>query len=92
MVFACVAVAPESETGSASLRQPLLSVTSDERWSAEVLWVMTVVTSHYSYNCTDAEKLFQMMFPDSVIAKSFTCGERKCSYVVCDGLAAHFSQ
>ena len=92
MVFACVAVAPESETGSASLRQPLLSVTSDERWSAEVLWVMTVVTSHYSYNCTDAEKLFQRMFPDSVIATSFTCGERKCAYVVCYALAAHFSQ
>ena len=93
MVFAYVTVAPESETGSASLRQPLLSVTSDERWSAEVLWAMKVVASHYSYNsCTDTEKLFQRMFPDSVIAKSFTCGERKCAYVVCYGLAPHFSQ
>ena len=87
------AVARESETGSASLGQPLPSATSDESWSVEVLWAMRVVASHYSYNsCTDAEKLFQRMLPDSVIAKSFTCGERKCTYVVCYGLAPHFSQ
>ena len=32
------------------------------------------------------------MFLDSVIAKSFTCGEKKCAYVVCHGLATFFVQ
>ena len=32
-----------------------------------------------------ARKLIQRIFLDSVIAKSFTCGEKKCTYVVCYG-------
>ena len=42
-----------------------------------------------------ARKLFQRIFLDSVIAKSFTCGEKKCEYVVCMvcyGLAPFFVQ
>jgi hypothetical protein len=31
------------------------------------------------------------MFPDSEIAKKFTCGEKKCAYLACYGLAPHFS-
>ena len=30
------------------------------------------------------------MFPDSDIAKKFTCGEKKASYLTCFGIAAHF--
>ena len=37
-------------------------------------------------------KLFQRMFPESVIAKSFTCGEKKCTYVVCYGLVSFSKQ
>ena len=86
-----------TSAATGALRQPLLNVptstTIDERWTAEVLWAMKVVASHMSYNsCTDNEKLFQRMFPDSVIAKSFTCGEKKCAYVVCYGLAPFFVQ
>ena len=29
------------------------------------------------------------MFPDSDIASNFTCGERKCAYLCCFGLAPH---
>ena len=68
-------------------------VTTNEHWRAEVLWAMKVVSSHYSYvSCTDSDHLLQLMFPDSSIAKSFHCGEKKCAYVVCHGLAPYFSQ
>jgi hypothetical protein len=42
---------------------------------AEIIWTMKVVKAHYSYNsCTDISETFQSMFPDSAIAKQFTCG------------------
>lgn len=58
---------------------------------AEILWTLKVATSHYSYNSSShTGKLFQRMFPESRIAKAFSCGEKKCSYVVCYGLRPFF--
>ena len=68
-------------------------VTTDDHWRAEVLWAMKVVSSHYSYvSCMETDRLFQLMFPDSAIAKSFSCGEKKSAYIICHGLAPYFSQ
>ena len=54
---------------------------------------MKVMSSHYSYvNCMETDRLFQLMFPDSAIAKSFSCGEKKIAYIICHGLAPYFSQ
>jgi hypothetical protein len=70
---------------------PRSSFSVTDRNKAEVLWAMKCVHSHYSYNsCTDIKELFINMFPDSNIAQTFTCGERKCSYLCCFGLAPHF--
>ena len=52
---------------------------------------MKLVTSHESYKSSeDTNKLFKTMLPDSNIAKQFTCGERKASYMNVFGLAEHF--
>ena len=32
------------------------------------------------------------MFPDSRIVSQFSCGEKKCAYLICSGLAPHFKQ
>ena len=32
------------------------------------------------------------MFPDSDIARQFSCGEKKCAYLCCFGLAPHFRE
>ena len=32
------------------------------------------------------------MFPESAITKSFSCGEKKSTYIICHGLAPYFSQ
>jgi len=32
------------------------------------------------------------MFPDSRIASQFPCGEKKCAYFICIGLAPHIKQ
>lgn len=58
---------------------------------AEILWTLKVVTCHYSYrSSSQAGDLFKRMFPDSEVAKSFSCGEKKCAYVTCYGLRLFF--
>ncbi|KAL1476946.1 hypothetical protein MTO96_036125 [Rhipicephalus appendiculatus] len=58
---------------------------------AEILWTLKMVTSHYSYNSSShTGDLFRKMFPDSRIAKAFSCGEQKSAYVVCHGLRPFF--
>ncbi|XP_041376341.1 uncharacterized protein LOC121388878 [Gigantopelta aegis] len=52
---------------------------------------LKTVVGNYSYkSCEKIDDLFQKMFPDSKIAKIFTCGEKKCAYVICFGLAPYF--
>lgn len=60
---------------------------------AEVLWVLNTVTKHQSYRGNeDISELFQTMFPDSDIAKTFTCGKDKTSYIARFGLAEFIKQ
>ena len=68
-------------------------VSSKETVTAEVLWALKVVLSHYSYKrCEDIAQLFQQMFADSTIAKQLACGEKKCAYLACFGVALFFQQ
>lgn len=65
--------------------------THDMVTDAEILWTLKVVTSHYSYrSSSQAADLFRRMFPDSDLAKGFSCGEKKCSYIACHGLRPFF--
>lgn len=61
---------------------------STETSKAEVLWILHTVTSHLSYNSSsNINGLFQAMFPDSTIAKTFACGPNKIAYIARFGLA-----
>nr|XP_055033836.1 uncharacterized protein LOC129422133 [Misgurnus anguillicaudatus] len=65
-------------------------VRNNDTWRAEILWTLKGVTSHYSNKSAENNSaLFQLMFPDSVIAKSFACGEKKTSYMVNYGIAPY---
>ena len=66
---------------------------TDDILRAEVMRALKVVMSHYSFNsCQNVNELFSTMFPDSPIAKAFTCSSTKCSYLVCFGLAPYFHE
>ncbi|CAH3149087.1 unnamed protein product [Pocillopora meandrina] len=68
-------------------------VASNETLAAEVLWALKVILSHYSYkSCEDIPELFKRMFPDSQIASKFSCGEKKCAYLACFGIAPYFQR
>ena len=47
----------------------------------------------HSFNsCNDISATFRAMFPDSGIAKTFTCGATKCAYLTCFGLAPYYHE
>ena len=58
---------------------------------AEIFLIVEVVLKKCSLSSCDGKKeLFQAMFKDSKIAKKFTCGSTKCSYVINFGIAPYF--
>lgn len=80
-------------TTTSSLTQGTLVVTRNETLTAEILWALKVMKAHYSFKlCEDASQLFQAMFPDSQIARMFSCGENKCAYLCTFGLAPYFKK
>ncbi|XP_042581610.1 uncharacterized protein LOC109070284 [Cyprinus carpio] len=60
---------------------------------AEVLWCFHTAEKHHSLNSNEnVAEVFKAMFPDSDIAKSFTCGKDRTGYIIRFGLAPHFKQ
>ena len=63
----------------------------EEVLKSEIWWVLHTVKNHHSYKSNEKiDHLFCKMFPDSAIAKKFSCGEKKTAYVCCFGLAPYF--
>lgn len=63
----------------------------EEVTKAEILWSIYSVLSYSSKRAAaSAAEGFPSMFPDSEIAKKFTCAKDKIGYLVTFGLASHF--
>ena len=81
-------VPAQAATGSSTLTT---YVSKNDVLRAEILYALKVITNHHSYHsCTDSNKIFQIMFPDSTIAKKFSCGEKKVAYMCVFGLGDYF--
>lgn len=79
---------PKTNESASSCIQVLKNSVLD----AEIKWVLKCIHSHFSFNsCTDINDVFRDMFPDSEIAKQFSCGPTKCAYIACFGLAPYYS-
>ena len=85
------ASASATTVGDTGTHQPnQFAVHSDAR-KAEILWVLRQVDTHQSFRSSaDSGNLFRKMFPDSRVAKQFSCGEQKCRYLAIYGLAPYF--
>ena len=84
--------APKS---SDPVRETLVSsyLAKEDTLKAEIRWTLHVVEKHHSFHSNEGiEKVFQDMFPDSATASKFSCGEKKCSYIACFGLAPYFAK
>ena len=58
---------------------------------SEALWAMFVAKHNLPFLASDhANKLFPKMFPDSELAKQFSCGRTKTTAIVKEALAPHF--
>ncbi|CAM4639158.1 unnamed protein product [Leuciscus chuanchicus] len=78
-------------TAAIARQQTLPSQTSALR--AEVLWCLNIAANHHSYNSNEGiGELFENMFTDSDIAKSFACGKDKTAYILGFGIAPHFKK
>ena len=61
--------------------------------AAEIKWCLNIIHNRMAVNsCTDISALFRSMFPDSSIAKCFSLGKTKCSYLVNHGIAKFFNK
>ena len=79
-----------STTPIASLFRPQRS---DQAIEAEVRWATFVAKHNISFLASDhATKLFSKIFPDSAIAKRFSCSRTKTTAIVNKALAPHFTQ
>lgn len=60
---------------------------------AEVIWCLYTAVTHHSLNSNEGiSNIFKTMFPDSDIAKTFSCGKDKTGYMIRFGLASFFKQ
>ena len=75
-----------------SMQQTLTaSVLDSSSLKAEIVWALKSVMSGYSNNSSsDMNVTFQIMFPDSNIAKQYQMGPDKLKYIVNWGLAPYF--
>ena len=70
-------------------RMPTVTLaTKQQALSAEILWTLKGVTSHYSQNSSsDNAQLFRTVFPDSnKVAAAFSCSAAKIGYSYCTWL------
>ena len=66
-------------------------IISEEVLHAEVLWVIKVVTSHYSFSSYRVIScLLFKVFPNIQIAQSSSCGATKCAYFADFGIYPYF--
>ena len=84
----CQAIASSSSAPPNSLTS---FVSGNDSLRAEVLWCLKVVCSHYFCNSrAGLSELCWAMYPDSDVARRFSCSERKCAYMACFGLGLYF--
>ena len=80
---------PSSSSSEVSKEKEIILDRSlaDKVTGAEAMWVFKLAQQDYSLrSCENIPLLFKRMFPDSEVAKKFTMGRAKASYVVSDGL------
>lgn len=81
--------APNAQQDTAPVLNKWLQ--SKETRKAEILWALKCVQSHLSFRSNDGvSELFQAMFWDSNIAKNYSCGRTKQSYLITFGIAPFF--
>lgn len=90
---ATAAVATTSANVTSNPADIRVALGSTPTLRAEVIWCLDTVAKHQSLNANEGiADIFQAMFPDSDIAKTFACGKDKTGYVIRFGLAPYFKR
>jgi len=89
------ALTPTIDTSTDQPHQPTvrLSYPRDEATRAELLWVMKIIKSNYSFNsCSDLGGMPRAMFPTAALPQEFSLGASKAKYLLTDALAPYFNK
>ena len=79
------------EASTSKMSTPVMI--TDETQNAEILYSLFVLQANASFRSTDEiSNLFRWMFPDSGIAKSYSCGKTKTMYLLNYGLVEYFKR
>ena len=71
---------------------PDCAITAEVR-KAEIIWAIKTVLDHVLYNANSGiGVVFRVMFPNSAIAKKFSCLSTKLVYLITFGIAPYFTQ
>ena len=83
----------QPSTSSCVSQQSIVpSLIEDDVFSAEIYWTLDYINNHVSYNSSKGKAgLFRFMFPDSDIAKRFSCDATKMLYLAAFGIASCLS-
>lgn len=83
-----MAAASSSSHSMVSFCRPQTSLKLIE---AETLWSKFIAMHNIPFQASDhATKLFHRMFPDSEVAKKFSCGHTKTAAIIKEALAPHY--
>ncbi|XP_062864866.1 uncharacterized protein LOC134326630 isoform X2 [Trichomycterus rosablanca] len=90
LIPALFAAPPNVASSDATSQSTIKSfVSPPETQKAEVMWVLHTVMRHNSFKSNEEiSEVFAAMFPDSQLAKSFSCGENKTAYIAKYGIAS----
>ena len=62
----------------------------DDRVKAEVIWTLNLIKKNHSFKSSDdAPMILRTMFPESVVASKFSCGDKKSRYMCNHGIAPY---
>ena len=74
-------------------KRELVKTQAEKILITEVLFTFSVASCNIAYTYGDvASKSFPKMFHDSQIAKDFTCGRKKLSYMISDGVGLYIKE
>ena len=73
-----------------SVDKSVILTTEEQKWKAEILWVLNVVDKNHSFeSCKEDNMLYSKMFDDSEIVKNYEMSATKVMHLMNHGIAVY---
>ena len=73
-----------------SVDKSVILTTEEQKWKAEILWVLNVVDKNHSFeSCKEDNMLYSKMFHDSEIVKNYEMSATKVMHLMNHGITVY---